>query len=115
MSGPHYHSFLGLQPGKPNGQLHSPFLQFQFQEENGVLSQDQEASQVQSLWKVPNKHASFSSDLPRAKQAGEIKGLERVRLEQCQPLPTPCVALIYCCLCAKAPSVQWDENLVLRL
>jgi hypothetical protein len=38
-----------------------------------------------------------------------------VRLEQCQPLPTPCVALIYCCLCAKAPSVQWDENLVLRL
>lgn len=117
MSGPRCHSFLGLLFSlltKLNGQLCSPFPPVFVPRSKRALSQEQEGlqvSHVQSLWKAPNERASFSPDLPRAKQAGEIKGLERVRLERCQPLPTLCGLDLLLPL-PRPPSVQWDNNLL---
>lgn len=57
-----------------NSTLPSPSLS---SKKKRALSQDQEAGlqafHVQSLWKVPTERASFSPDLPRAKQAGKSK------------------------------------------
>lgn len=67
---------------------------------------------MSSLWKVPNEQASYSPDIPRAPQAGEIKGLERAMpssvnsmrgLDLLRPMYLP-----------EPQSVQWADSLVLR-